>query len=200
MTMFESLQMAPPDAILGLTAAFREDPNPDKINLGVGIYKDANGKTPILESVKEAETRLLDRETEKGYLPIEGEAGYTSRVRALMLGEDHEAITSGRAVTAQTPGGTAALRVAADFLRQQFPQTTVWMSKPTWANHRNIFAAGGVPTKEYAYYDPQSFQLDADAMLADLQKIRRRPAAWVLPQPQRHRSLARGVEAHRRLP
>jgi aspartate/tyrosine/aromatic aminotransferase len=169
--MFQSLQMAPPDPILGLTAAFREDPNPGKINLGVGIYKDADGKTPTLACVQDAEARLLKSGAEKGYLPITGSPAYTSSVRSLMLGANHEAVTSERALSAQTPGGTGALRVAADFLRQKFPGATLWLSKPTWANHPAIFDAAGVPTKSYAYYDASTFGLDFNAMLADLKKI-----------------------------
>ena len=170
-TMFQSLQPAPPDPILGLTAAFKEDTNPNKINLGVGIYKDAAGKTPTLACVAEAESRLAASSAEKGYLPIAGSPEYRQRVLTLMLGEDHEAVTSGRAQTAQTPGGTGGLRVAADFLRQKIPSATVWMSNPTWANHGNIFAAAGVKTESYSYYNADNKSLNFDAMLADLNKI-----------------------------
>ncbi len=169
--MFENLQMAPPDAILGLTTAFREDSNPEKINLGVGIYQDAHGKTPTLKCVKAAEERLLEAAAEKTYLPIDGYADFTHSARAMMLGEGHEAVASGRAIVAQTPGGTGGLRVAGDFIKQVFPAATIWMSKPTWANHPAIFAAAGVPTKSYAYYDAKTFSLDIDAMLADLKKV-----------------------------
>ena len=175
--MFDSLQLAPPDPILGLSAAFREDPNPEKINLGVGIFKDADGKTPTLECVHQAESRLLQSAAEKSYLPIEGSPAYRACVRSLMLGEEHEANHSDRAQSAQTPGGTGALRVAADFIRQQFPNATIWMSKPTWANHGSIFAAAGVPTSSYAYYDAEDYDLDFEGMLADLNKI---PAGDVL--------------------
>ena len=169
--MFQNLQTAPPDPILGLTSAFRDDPNPNKINLGVGIYKDAENKTPTLQCVLQAEQRLLENPAEKSYLPIDGSPAYASAVRSLMLGEQHEAVTSGRALAAQTPGGTGALRVAADFIRQKFPAATIWMSKPTWANHPSIFEAAGVPIKSYAYYNAKTFSLDIDAMLADLRKI-----------------------------
>ena len=149
--MFESLPMAPPDPILGLTAAFRDDPNPQKINLGVGIYKDADGKTPTLQCVQQAEAKLLASGAEKGYLPITGSPSYRSSVLALMLVQEHEAIGGGRAQVAQTPGGTGALRVAADFLRQKFPMSKVWLSNPTWANHAAIFTAAGVTPQTYAY-------------------------------------------------
>lgn len=170
-TMFEKLETAPADPILGLSVAFKEDPNPNKINLGVGVYQDSTGKTPVLESVRQAENRLSQTEQTKSYLPIDGSPGYGQAVRKLMFGADHEVLSSGRAITAQTPGGTGGLRVAADFIRQQFPQATLWLSQPTWANHPAIFAAAGVPTKNYAYYDPQAFGLDIAAMLDDLQKI-----------------------------
>ena len=169
--MFESLPMAPPDPILGLTAAFRDDPNPQKINLGVGIYKDADGKTPTLQCVQQAEAKLLASGAEKGYLPITGSPSYRSSVLALMLGQEHEAIDGGRAQVAQTPGGTGALRVAADFLRQKFPMSKVWLSNPTWANHAAIFTAAGVTTETYAYYDASTYGLNFEAMLSDLKKI-----------------------------
>src|SRR5215475_5487272 len=135
LAMFDTLPLAPPDAILGLADAFKQDPNPQKINLSVGVYKDEQGSTPILACVKEAERRLLANEKSKGYLSIEGHTDYASRVQELLFGAGHEVLTSRRAVTAQTPGGTGSLRVAADFLKKHFPQAKVWLSKPTWANH-----------------------------------------------------------------
>src|SRR6187402_1838071 len=142
--MFDSLPLAPPDAILGLMEAFKQDANPSKINLSVGVYKDEQGNTPILACVKEAERRLLASEKTKGYLSIEGHAEYAARVQELLFGPGpenagHEVLTSKRAVTAQTPGGTGSLRVAADFLKKHFPRARVWQSKPTWANHPAIF-------------------------------------------------------------
>ncbi|MCU0876232.1 MAG: aspartate/tyrosine/aromatic aminotransferase [Pirellulaceae bacterium] len=171
--MFDSLAFAPPDSILGLTEAFRKDPNPRKINLSVGVFKDAAGSTPILRSVKEAERRLLDAEQNKGYLPIEGHPEYAARVQELLFGSAHEIQSSRRAVTAQTPGGTGALRVAADFLRKHFPHATVWHSKPTWANHPAIFAAAGLGVQSYAYIDGANQALDFPAMLAALGEIPR---------------------------
>ena len=169
--MFETLQMAPPDAILGLTAAYNDDPNPDKINLGVGVYKDAAGTTPTLEAVKAAELRMATAGSSKAYLPIDGFGSYTRDVRNLVFGEEHDVNTSARAVTVQTPGGTGALRVAGDFIHQQFPKATIWMSSPTWANHPAIFASARVPTQSYGYYDDKAHSLDIDAMLGDLAKI-----------------------------
>jgi aspartate/tyrosine/aromatic aminotransferase len=171
--MFDLLSQAPPDSILGLTEAFRKDPNPAKINLSVGVFKDETGNTPILRSVKEAERRLLAGEANKSYLPIEGHPEYAARVQELLFGAEHEIQTSQRAVTAQTPGGTGALRVAADFLRKHFPHATVWHSKPTWANHPAIFSAAGLGVESYAYIDAANRALDFPAMLAALGQIPR---------------------------
>ena len=169
--MFDALPLAPPDAILGLGEAFKKDPNPKKINLSVGVYKDERGETPILASVKDAERQLLEKEKSKGYLSIEGLAEYGSRVQELLFGAGHEILTSGRAVTAQTPGGTGALRVAADLLRKHYPTAKVWVSKPTWANHPAIFAAAGQQVETYSYIDAAGQGLDFSAMLAALKQI-----------------------------
>ena len=169
--MLELLSMAPPDPILGLGEAFRKDTNPRKINLSVGVYKDAAGNTPILASVKSAEKRLLESETNKAYLPIEGAPQYGKLVRELLFGADHEAAASGRSVTCHTPGGTGALRVAADFLKKKLPVARVWFSKPTWDNHLNIFSSAGLQVDTYAYIDAAGKALDFDAMLASLGQI-----------------------------
>ena len=124
--MFETLTMAPADPIIGLTEAFKNDPNPDKINLGVGVYKDGDGNTPIFASVKTAEERLLAHEDTKNYLGIEGDEAYNKAVQELLWGTGHEILTSGRAGTAQAPGGTGALRVAGDFIHQHYPHARVW--------------------------------------------------------------------------
>jgi len=169
--MFAHLKIAPPDAILGLTDAWKKDPNPLKINLGVGIYKDDKGQTPVLESVKTAEARILASATSKSYMPIGGAPEYGKIVQNLILGENHPAITEGRIRTAHTPGGTGGLRVGADFLRKTKPEATVWISKPTWANHRGIFEAAGFKVSEYTYYDPATRGLDFQGMIADLSRI-----------------------------
>lgn len=163
--MFERLQMAPPDPILGLTEAFKKDPNPEKINLGVGVYQDETGRTPIMSSVKKAEERMLKQEQTKSYLPIEGPAEYGKAVQGLLFGAGSEVIASGRAFTAQTPGGTGALRVAGDFLKKSCPGAAIWMSDPTWANHKGVFSASGLECKSYPYYDAQSKSLNLEAML-----------------------------------
>ncbi len=164
-TMLESLNVAPPDPILGLNEAFRNDTNPEKINLSVGVYKDANGATPILESVKTAEQRLLETETNKSYLPIDGNAQYDQLARELLLGDT---LDDGCGVTLQTPGGTGALRVAAEFARKTLGAKTIWCSKPTWANHANIFNAAGLEVAHYAYLDDAGRGLDFESLLADL--------------------------------
>ena len=164
--MFQHVSSAPPDPILGLTEAYQADGNPQKINLAVGVYKDAQGKTPVLASVKAAEARLVDIEKSKSYLPIDGSAEYGRHVRALMLGADDPRLDDGRTSTAHTPGGTGALRVAADYLHQNHPDATVWISQPTWANHPAIFDAAGVPTAGYPYFDAKANALDLRGLLA----------------------------------
>ncbi|NOX53812.1 MAG: aspartate/tyrosine/aromatic aminotransferase [Planctomycetes bacterium] len=169
--MFEQLQPAPPDAILGLTEAFRKDARPEKINLTVGVYKDASGQTPILRCVKEAEKRLLESESSKSYLGIDGIPEYGRLVRELLWGPQHEIVTSSRAVTLQTPGGTGALRVAGDFLHKLFPSAKIWCSQPTWANHPGVFKAAGLTVETYPYFDPERNSLKFDALIEALQQI-----------------------------
>jgi aspartate/tyrosine/aromatic aminotransferase len=169
--MFDSLPLAPPDAILGLTEAFKKDTNPNKINLSAGVYKDEQGNTPILACVKEAERRLLAGEKSKGYLSIEGHPEYASRVQELLFGAGGEVLASKRAFTVQTPGGTGSLRVAADFLKKHFPAAKVWVSKPTWANHAAIFTAAGQQVETYAYLDAAGRGLDFPALKAALSQI-----------------------------
>ena len=169
--MFETLQMAPPDPILGLTEAFKKDPHPNKINLSVGIYKDENGDTPILASVKEAERRLAATEKSKSYLPIDGPPEYGLLVRQMIFGADHPWTTDGRAATLQTPGGTGGLRVAADFLKQKLSVNRIWVSQPTWENHRGVFSAAGLEVGTYAYFDAARNRLDLDGMLSSLRQI-----------------------------
>ena len=169
--MFENVQIAPPDPILGLTEMFKADPNPDKINLSVGVYQDASGKTPVLNTVKKAEKRILEQESSKGYLPMTGEPAYCAQVQALLFGEGHEIIATKRAATAQCPGGTGALRVAGDYLHTVHPGARIWLSNPTWANHNTIFAAAGLTCEKYDYRDPETNGLDFDAMCASIKKI-----------------------------
>lgn len=169
--MFEKVQIAPPDPILGLTEMFKADSNPDKINLSVGVYQDASGKTPVLGTVKEAEKQILAKEDSKGYLPMTGDPAYCAQVQGLLFGEGHEIITTKRAATAQCPGGTGALRVAGDYLHTVHPGAKLWLSNPTWANHNTIFDAAGVTCEKYDYRDPATNGLDFDAMCASIKKI-----------------------------
>jgi aspartate/tyrosine/aromatic aminotransferase len=169
--MFEKLDMAPADPILGLSSAFKGDSNPQKINLGVGVYQDASGQTPILDSVREAEKRILAHATSKSYLAIDGTPEYGQAVQSLLVGAEHEMIASGRAITVQSPGGTGALRIAGDFLQRHYPRARLWLSQPTWANHPKIFAAAGLEVQTYAYFDAANSSLDFDAFLQALKAI-----------------------------
>ena len=169
--MFEKLDMAPADPILGLEEAFKKDGNPEKINLGVGVYKDEDGATPIFRTVKVAEIRLIEEETTKSYLSITGLPEYGAAVQELIFGAGHEIIKSKRAVTAQTPGGTGGLRVAADFIKKISPNAKVWVSQPTWPNHPNIFKAAGLAVETYPYFDAAANGIAFDAMIAALQQI-----------------------------
>jgi aspartate/tyrosine/aromatic aminotransferase len=169
--MFENLTLAPPDAILGLTEAYNKDANPNKINLSVGVYKDAQGKTPALASVKKAEEQLLAEEDTKSYLPINGLANFGQLARELLFGKDHEILASQRATSLQTPGGTGALRVAADFLKRMAPDASIWCSNPTWVNHPKIFEAADRRVKTYDYIDGSGTGLNFEAMLASLKKV-----------------------------
>jgi aromatic-amino-acid transaminase len=169
--MFEQVSMAPADPILGLTDAFKKDPRVEKINLGVGIYKNEDGLTPILASVKEAEKRLLAEETTKSYLSIEGIAEYADAVQRLLFGQNAEIIASKRARTAQAPGGTGALRTGADFAVSKLGIKRIWVSNPTWANHGNVFKTAGLDVVSYDYYNAETKELDFAAMLQSLQSV-----------------------------
>ncbi len=169
--MLENISQAAPDPILGLTEAFKSDSHPDKINLSVGVYKDEHGTTPILNCVRQAEGRLMESETTKSYLGIDGFSGFQQHVKCLLFGEDHKIVTQSRAATVQTPGGTAALRVAADFIKQQLSSARIWLSQPTWANHPNVFHAAGVETGSYPYFDAKANRMDVDAMIGALSEV-----------------------------
>ncbi len=169
--MWKNVKAAPADSILGLTDAFRSDPSAQKVNLGVGVYKDEEGKTPILKCVKTAEKILLDKERTKSYLPISGDPIYAQEVQKLLFGESTEVITSGRAVTAHAPGGTGALRVGGDLLKKFYPAAKVWVSKPTWANHKGVFQTAGFQLAEYDYYNPETRDVDFGAMTACLEQV-----------------------------
>ncbi|WP_036768838.1 amino acid aminotransferase [Photorhabdus australis] len=169
--MFEKITAAPADPILGLADSFRSDPRTNKINLGIGVYKDETGKTPVLTSVKKAEQYLLENETTKNYLPISGLAEFGRVTQELLFGKDNPIVTDKRARTAQSPGGTGALRIAADFVAKQTNAKRVWISNPTWPNHKNVFSAAGLEVCEYKYYDAEKHTLNFESMLASLSEV-----------------------------
>jgi aromatic-amino-acid transaminase len=167
-SLFADVPLAPADPILGLTEAFQADNNPKKVNLGVGVYQDGSGKVPVLSVVREAEKLWYDKEDSKSYLPIDGVPAYRKEVQELLLGRDSELIASGRTVTAQALGGTGALKVGADFLRRFLPGADVYISSPSWENHRALFENAGFTVKDYPYYAAQSHGLDFGAMKESL--------------------------------
>ncbi|OCQ52059.1 Aspartate aminotransferase [Photorhabdus australis subsp. thailandensis] len=169
--MFEKITAAPADPILGLADSFRSDPRTNKINLGIGVYKDETGKTPVLTSVKKAEQYLLENETTKNYLPISGLAEFGRVTQELLFGKDNPIVTDKRARTAQSPGGTGALRIAADFVAKQTNAKRVWISNPTWPNHKNVFSAAGLEVCEYKYYDAEKHALNFEGMLESLSEV-----------------------------
>jgi len=169
--MFEKIEMAPADPILGLNDAFKNDKSPAKINLGVGIYKNSSGETPILKAVKKAEKILLDNEKTKNYLSIEGTSEYTTAVKKLIFGDNNSVITSGRAVTVQSPGGTGALKIAADFIKKFMPDAEIWISNPSWENHKALFNEVGFTVNNYPYYNYETNRLDFDNLIQQLLSI-----------------------------
>jgi len=169
--MWEHVEAAPVDSIFGLTEAFRQESNPRKVNLGVGVYKDDQGQTPVLQCVKAAEKLLLERQASKSYLPIGGDPLYAECVQKLIFGENSEAILSSRAVTVHAPGGTGALRVGAELLKKFMPEAKIWMSMPTWANHKGVFDAVGFVREQYPYYDGIVKGLDFEALEKCLENV-----------------------------
>ncbi|WP_341939410.1 amino acid aminotransferase [Marinimicrobium sp. C2-29] len=169
--MFDTLPTLPNDPILGLSVAFREDPNPEKVDLGVGVYRNAAGETPIMAAVKAAEQRRFENETTKAYLHPAGYPGANEAVEDLVYGTEHPAREQQRVATLQTPGGCGALRVAAELIQRAKPGARIWVSTPTWANHVPLLGDAGMELKEYPYYDFERHTLDFDAMLAALGKV-----------------------------
>jgi aromatic-amino-acid transaminase len=168
---FSEVTLAPADPILGLTEAFVADKNPNKVNLGVGVYQDGRGKVPVLSVVREAERRWYEKEDSKAYLPIDGLATYRQEVQNLLFGRDSSLAKEGRLVTAQALGGTGALKLGADFLRRFLPKSDLYISQPSWENHRALFEAAGFTVKEYAYYAPKTHGLDFEGMRAALDAL-----------------------------
>ena len=168
MSLFAAVELAPRDPILGLNEQFNADSNPTKVNLGVGVYTDENGKLPLLACVAAAEKQLMDAPKPRGYLPIDGIAAYDKAVQGLVFGADSEAVQQGRVATVQTLGGTGGLKVGADFLKRLHPQAKVLISDPSWENHRALFLQAGFPVEQYPYYDAATRGVAFDAMLAAL--------------------------------
>ncbi len=171
-TMFDSAPLNPPDSIFGLIEDFKRDSNPNKINLSVGVYQDETGKTPVMDCVRTAEQMILEANGSKGYLPIDGLPGYNQAVGQLILGQSICQNKEIHQCTAQTPGGTVALRIAGELLRRVFNVDTVWMSNPTWANHPNIFSTAGLQVEKYEYLDENKTGLDFDRVVASLEQAR----------------------------
>jgi len=167
-SLFATVEMAPRDPILGLNEQFNADPNPAKVNLGVGVYYDDNGKLPLLQCVAEAEKQMVEAPKPRGYLPIDGIAAYDKAVQALVFGADSEAVKAGRIATAQAVGGTGGLKIGADLLKRVNSDAKVLISDPSWENHRALFEGAGFAVEHYPYYDAAKRGIDFDAMLTAL--------------------------------
>jgi aromatic-amino-acid transaminase len=168
MSLFSAVEMAPRDPILGLNEQYAADTNPNKVNLGVGVYYDDNGKLPLLRCVQAAEKTLMEKPTARGYLPIDGIAAYDAAVKSLVFGTDSEPVKIGRVATVQGLGGTGGLKIGADFLKKLNPKAKVLISDPSWENHRALFTQAGFEVGTYRYYDAAKRGIDFDGMLADL--------------------------------
>lgn len=170
-SLLAAVEMAPKDPILGVTEAYVADTNPKKVNLGVGVYTDDNGKVPVLECVRRAEQKLAESPLPRNYLPIDGLQAYDRAVQEVLFGANSDAVKKGRIVTVQTLGGTGGLKVGADLLRRINPNAQLWISDPSWENHRAIFEFAGYTVNTYPYYDAPTHGINFDGMIAELQKI-----------------------------
>ena len=170
-SLLSTIELAPRDPIIGVTEAFNADPNPQKVNLGVGVYTDDGGKVPLLECVKRAEREITDNASPRSYLPIDGTPAYDREVRNLLFGPQSDVVAGGRAVTVQALGGTGGLKVGADFLRRFAPGAQVWISDPSWENHRALFEGAGFTVNNYPYFEPKTRGLDFDGMISTLERI-----------------------------
>jgi aromatic-amino-acid transaminase len=168
MSLFSAVEMAPRDPILGLNEQFNADTNPNKVNLGVGVYFDDNGKLPLLQCVQAAEKTMMATPTARGYLPIDGIVAYDNAVKALVFGAESDVVQSGRVSTVQAIGGTGGLKIGADFLKKVSPKAKVLISDPSWENHRAIFMNAGFEVENYAYYDAVKRGVNFEGMLASL--------------------------------
>ncbi|SDA60104.1 aromatic-amino-acid transaminase [Pseudomonas sp. NFPP33] len=171
MSLFSAVEMAPRDPILGLNEAFNADTRTTKVNLGVGVYYNEEGRIPLLRAVAEAEKARIEAHAPRGYLPIEGIAAYDKAVQELLFGKDAALIEAGRVITTQALGGTGALKIGADFLKRLLPDATVAISDPSWENHRALFESAGFPVQNYRYYDPFSNGVNRGGMLEDLRNL-----------------------------
>ena len=168
-SLFAAVELAPRDPILGLNEQFNADRNPAKVNLGVGVYYDDNGKVPLLECVRKAEQAITEKGAPHPYLPIDGIAAYDSAVQRLVFGDDSDVVNEGRVVTVQALGGTGALKIGADFLRKYLPAAEVWISRPSWENHRALFEGAGFAVRAYPYYDEATHAVNFAEMGATLE-------------------------------
>ncbi|TDR30498.1 aromatic amino acid transaminase [Hydromonas duriensis] len=166
--MFEHVDVYPGDPILGLVDTFKKDPRAEKVNLGIGLYYDENGNIPLLPSVVKAESDLAAHLEARPYLPMEGLAGFRTAIQNLLFGEKNEAVVNKRVATIQTIGASGALRIGADFLKKYFPNSDMYVSDPTWDNHKAIFEAGGFIAKTYPYYDANTGGVNFEGMMATL--------------------------------
>lgn len=169
--LFSSVEMAPKDPILGLNELFQADQRPDKVNLGVGVYYDDNGKLPLLRAVRQAEAQIFEKSLPRGYQPIEGPAAYNRAVQELLFGPGSEPVSSGRVITIDALGGTGGLKIGADYLRRLLPDSHVAISDPSWENHRAIFESAGFAVQTYTYYDAPTNGLNFEGMMASLRAM-----------------------------
>ena len=171
MSLFSAVEMAPRDPILGLNEAFNADTRTSKVNLGVGVYCNEEGRIPLLRAVVEAETIRVAQHASRGYLPIDGIAAYDQAVQKLLFGAESPLLAAGRVITTQAVGGTGALKIGADFIKQLQPGAVVAISDPSWENHRALFEAAGFPVQNYSYYDAASHDVNRAGMLEDLNAL-----------------------------
>lgn len=169
--MFENLKPVAIDPILGLMVAFKADNRAEKIDLGVGVYQDDRGRTPVMASVKEAESRLMELETTKAYQGMAGDPNYNQRMMELLLGKDHSILSTGRVKSIQAPGGSGALRVGAEVIRRARPESKLWVGIPTWPNHIPLLGSAGFDIKQYPYYDMDARQVDTEKMMETLRQV-----------------------------
>lgn len=209
-TLFASVELAPRDPILGLNEQYNADTRPGKVNLGVGVYYDDEGRIPLLGAVRKAEIARVEAAAARGYLPIEGIAAYNKGAQALLLGNDSALAAEGRVLTTQTLGGTGALKVGADFLKQLLPQSKVMISDPSWENHRALFERAGFKVENYPYYDASTRGLNFDGMLAALKAAPEQTIVvlhacchnptGVDPTPEQWKQIAEVVKARKLVP